>query len=498
MAVADFEETYEVFTNVVMSGEINDNVPIRVVLFDKESQFKEFAPRGSGAFFSPQLPLDPEPIPTLVMWGDVAGEARLTFQHELTHHLFRKALGATPPWLNEGLADYYATVRIDNGEVYIGEAQPRYSFYFGRGWRYKRRGGVVLTTMPVGEIPKADALFAMDNAVFYEQGNQELDANDDVPDDERKRRTAHYAGAWALVHMLAHSPAYGERWQAFLTALVAGKGYSAAMDEAFGPVMDSIPNAHHDYLLKQIRTAVKAQYTPKPRICPRAEEPVSDSNIKTLSAQLRSFRGRTSKEEIDPVVAMQADLNAAVQLDPQSSNALVHRGLFSLQTRDFDAAAKDLEAAFQRAPRNKNVLIGIARLCSLRAAAIRLPPLSFCETNGKTAHEFIVKSANTSYMHFLASVLLQQAQQPNEAFDHAKLAVKLDPGCIECLSRLAGLFHARGSIREAIALEERALAALPENVNGYVLEARIKQYRKDLIKAAKARKKDAESSGAQK
>lgn len=491
IALADFEETYDVFTGVVLSGEIIDPVPIRVVLFDQENDYKVFAPRGAGAFFTPTLPLDVEPIPTLVMWGDLVAEARMTFQHELTHHIFRNALGPVPAWLSEGLADYYSTVRVDGEEVYIGESNPRYEFYLNPNWAFVDTGPFLRYRIPVGDIPKADQLLAMDREGFYEQRNTDLDARGDVPIEESKRRTARYAGSWALVHMLAHQPAYGERWADLLSALVAGKGYVTAMDEAFGPVMDSIPAAHHEYLITHHRTAVKTKFTPKSRVCPKNEQPATESTVKALFAQLRPFRGRVSAEDVDADAAMQSDLDTAVQIDSQSAAPLLARGFYYLQIQDLDTAARDIESAYNKAPKDNNVLIGIARLCLNRKVA-GLPEIPFCTTNETSVRESIVKSAKTPFTHRLAARLLDRANQKDEAFEQAKRAVKLDQVCAPCLELLGEMLHERGMLREAIAYEERALAALPETANGSVIVKRIAQYRKELIEAAKARKKETE------
>lgn len=494
IALADFEETYDVFTSVVLSGEVVDPVPIRVVLFDKEADFKAFGPRGAGAFFAPSLPLDPEPIPTLVMWGDLVAQARLTFQHELTHHLFRNALGPVPPWLSEGLADYYATVRLQDGEVFIGEAQPKYEFYLNPNWHFIDTGPFVRAQIPIGDIPKADELLSLDHAGFYEYANKDLDPNGYVPVEEQKRRTARYAGSWALVHMLAHSPDYGERWAEFLTMLVAGKGYPAALDAAFGPVVDSIPKAHHEYMITHHRTAVKTKFMSNARVCPKDEQPLSEAKTKAVFANLRPFRGRTSEEETNPTDLMVTDLNSAVQLEPQSVEARVSRGLFGLLVEDFETSAKDFEAAYQKAPQSMNVMIGLARMCIARKAS-KQPALPLCDDNETNVREFIVKNAKTPYTHRLVSKLLLNANLPDDAFDQAKKAVKLDPGCSPCLDHLGQLLYDRGMLREAITFEERALAALPENADGRELAQRIRDYRKELIEDAKKRKRETEAVG---
>lgn len=487
IALADFEEAYDVFTGVVLSGEMIDPVPIRVVLFERESEYKAFAPRGAGAFFNPGFALDPEPIPTLVMWGDLVAEARLTFQHELTHHIFRNALGPVPTWLTEGLADYYATVRIENDEVYIGESNPTYEFYLNPNWAYVDTGPYLRYRIPVGDIPKANELMALDREGFYERGNKELDGHGDVPIEESKRRTARYAGSWALVHMLTHHPNYGERWAELLAGLAAGKGYPTAMDEAFGPVMDSIPAAFHEYLITHHRTAVKTKYVSKARVCPKAEQELSESRVKIMFAQLRPFRGRISAEDVAPEKAMEADLDSAVQLDSQSASARLHRGLFHLLTQNQEAALTDIEAAYQKAPQNRDVALGVARLC-LQNAEQSSAVQTFCTTNVPSVRDTLVKTANTPHSHLAVAMLLEQAKQSDAALDHAKRAVKQNPGCAPCLEVLGELLHTRGMIREAIVFEERALAALPETAKGDKLAERIRQYRKELIEAAKARK----------
>jgi tetratricopeptide (TPR) repeat protein len=188
---------------------------------------------------------------------------------------------------------------------------------------------------------------------------------------------------------------------------------------------------------------------------------------------------------------MQADLDTAVQLDSQNAAPLLSRALYDLQIRDLDAAERDIEAAYMTAPQDVQVLIGVARFC-LHRADEGLPATPFCTTNETTVRESIVKSAKTPYTHRLAARLFAGADQKENALEHAKRAVKLDPGCAPCLDLLGEMLHERGMLREAIAFEERALAALPETARGDEISKRIQQYRKELIEEAKARRKQVE------
>lgn len=69
----------------------------------------------AGVFFT-RLPGDLEPQPAVLSLGeDLADEDGELFLHELTHRFLHERYAAIPPWLNEGLAKYYETLRIDAG-----------------------------------------------------------------------------------------------------------------------------------------------------------------------------------------------------------------------------------------------------------------------------------------------------------------------------------------------------------------------------------------------
>jgi hypothetical protein len=50
--------------------------------------------------------------------------AEQTFVHELVHELMHRALGETPPWLNEGMAQYFSTLRLEDDRAVLGDPSP--------------------------------------------------------------------------------------------------------------------------------------------------------------------------------------------------------------------------------------------------------------------------------------------------------------------------------------------------------------------------------------
>ena len=97
---------------------------VSVVRFARSGDYEALAGQDTSGFHAPGLPLDIERQPTIVVAGDMKESARRTFVHEEVHELMHRAFGNTPTWLNEGLADYFSTLRIDGDRVLLGEVVP--------------------------------------------------------------------------------------------------------------------------------------------------------------------------------------------------------------------------------------------------------------------------------------------------------------------------------------------------------------------------------------
>ena len=47
-----------------------------------------------------------------------------TLRHELVHDVYARNFGAAPPWLNEGVAQYFSTVELIDGQIHIVGGPP--------------------------------------------------------------------------------------------------------------------------------------------------------------------------------------------------------------------------------------------------------------------------------------------------------------------------------------------------------------------------------------
>jgi hypothetical protein len=145
---------------------------------------------------------------TLLLRLDLRGDLRFrTVYHEYFHYLTRRNIGPLPPWLNEGLADYWATIDIRDEEILVG--RPDYDYLA----LLKRKAQLPLET-----------LFA---------------AGNDSPHYRREETmTLFYAQSWALTHFLQSDEGRRRELTAYVSRLGGGADALQAARETFGDLDD--------------------------------------------------------------------------------------------------------------------------------------------------------------------------------------------------------------------------------------------------------------------
>ncbi len=130
-------------------------------------------------------------------------------QHEAFHQFAHHTLGSElPPWLNEGLAEYFAEF-VFTGDAFVGGLVPPH-----------RRDRIV-ASLEAGSFVPLDRMFAL----THDQWNQHL-ARDN------------YDQAWSLVVFLMHGDdgRYRERFEQFLVLCSQGRGFQQAWRATFGNI----------------------------------------------------------------------------------------------------------------------------------------------------------------------------------------------------------------------------------------------------------------------
>ena len=173
-------------------------VPTRLILFTAGS-YEPFSLRGrSGQFF-----MTPYESLIVVDAADRSRPARVIAFHEYLHALVSESGLRVPLWLNEGLAEYYSTLRVTGSRVVLGEPPPRH--------RRLLRGRAFLS--------------------FEELLGLESGASDYL---DHEKASRFYAQSWLLVHFLMSDAERSGQMAAFLALGDRGVPTSAAFERAFG------------------------------------------------------------------------------------------------------------------------------------------------------------------------------------------------------------------------------------------------------------------------
>ncbi|ATC65045.1 hypothetical protein CMV30_14350 [Nibricoccus aquaticus] len=183
---------------------------VTVVIFDSERDFRPYKPLYKG---KPKEDLagvfqgfPDEVVIALTTEMDLEQTIPVIF-HEYVHLLMHARGYRLPPWLNEGVAELYSTITVENDQLKLGRDIPYHLMLLNRN-----------KLMPLSQ------LFSItQSSPDYNEGT---------------RRSLFYAQSWALLHYwdcgLAKEPQQFARKAKFLELLQMGLPADRSMQEAFG------------------------------------------------------------------------------------------------------------------------------------------------------------------------------------------------------------------------------------------------------------------------
>jgi tetratricopeptide (TPR) repeat protein len=177
--------------------------PVRLIVFASENAYEPYRLRAtSDAYYTGGTAGH-----YIAMY---AGKAEFRIAaHEFAHFALNASGLRLPPWLNEGLAELFSTLRVSENACELGGDLPVHSSIL------RRR-----TWMPLAE------LLAMPAESPVRQ--------------DRQGAALFYAETWALAEMLALSPEYGGRLPQLFVAAADGRTGAEALQAVYGKSPDAI------------------------------------------------------------------------------------------------------------------------------------------------------------------------------------------------------------------------------------------------------------------
>jgi len=299
------------------SGDESDR-ELRVVLFDSEKEFREYAPgqTTSGLY---QSGLERDYIVTYS-----SGELPRVVTHEFVHFLLHQTPAPLPRWFEEGTAELYSNAQINGKRVRIGkELEAHMNLLLARPW---------LTAKQLAAERPTEA-----------SSSQE---------DQDQAENMFYAESWALVHMLNLSPNYRDHMPQFAMLLAQGTDGSEAFQAAFGRdfahALADLPG-----YLKKIRSVKLDIPPPAPFVAPQVES-ISEVAANLLRADVALRRGLAKKAR---------DLfEQAAREHPDSATAQAGLGMLAMTQNRPGDARRYLEKAIQLDDKDATILFEYALL----------------------------------------------------------------------------------------------------------------------------------------
>lgn len=307
------EQFRDVFSRIFAKSKANSAIPITVVVFKSDGAFTPYKPlyKGKPASVSGYFQSG-EDVNYILLTSEVREtDPYAVIFHEYVHALTSDNSRPLPPWLSEGIAEYYSSFAVDSDEkkVSLGKAIANHVLYL-REQKF----------LPL------QRLFAVDH------GSPEYN--------ERDRQGVFYAQSWALVHymLLGDNGKRQPQFIRFVNALAAGEPVDDSFKQIFQTDYATLEKDLRNYIGRNAYYVQTLTFNEKLSFdADMQTAPLSEAETQYyLGDVLCRIRRREEGEEY---------LKRAVALDPKLAPALAALGINSLRRNQFAEALIYLEQA---------------------------------------------------------------------------------------------------------------------------------------------------------
>lgn len=311
--LAQFEQVRDFFQRLLGRSD-GRTTPIRVVAF---SSMKEYEPYRLNEFAIAYFGEGPE-RETIVM-SRLGDEEFHVAAHEYVHALVRRAGLRPPTWLNEGLAEFYSTLRPLGGKVIVGEVLPgRRNALLHEKW-----------------VPLPTILSVDHGSPYY---------------NEKNKAGSFYNESWALCHMLITTQEYRPGLVAVMKALDQGKTSEEALTAAYGKPVNAVDTDLQTYLRGNRFVAGEFPGKLINQKQPASVEPAPAFDVKVILADLAYHPGKNKEGAARDV------LTGLISEEPSRPEPWALQGYLELQQGHTGAAAECFEKSFALGGRGPRML----------------------------------------------------------------------------------------------------------------------------------------------
>ena len=307
------EQFREVFTVLFPKIQFNTPVPTTVVVFKSDDSYKPFKPSENIAgYFQP----GPD-VNYITLSTEVRGRQNpfTIIFHEYTHLLIENTFRDVPDWFNEGLAEYYSTLKTSDDQNFtLGIPISHHVFLL------RESNMIPLRT-----------LFEVDHKSPYYNNSE--------------KQRIFYAQSWALMHYLIIGNAGKvEQLGKFLELLGSQTPLDQAFQQAFGISFEVMEKDLREYVKKKRYNVLIGQFEEKLELdTDAAATPLPEAEAQAYLGDLILHSHGNGAHWY---------LEKALRLDPNLGMAHASLGMVYFREGNVDKAQASLERAIAADSRN--------------------------------------------------------------------------------------------------------------------------------------------------
>ena len=341
-----FEQMRAVFAQLLMKTRVRMPEPLEIIAVKSDKEYVQLAP------FVHNQPIS---APGVFLAGDdrnyivldlFADDSWRAISHQFAHLLLNYNYPPTPGWFDEGFAEYFSSLRLENKQAQMG-SDPELNL----SWREDLIGNQTEVRNP----PKS--LTALLSApVWLTIPDLFTMRHDTANYQEGSHNTLFYGESWIVMHYLLNKNKLSETGTYFGLAQNQKMPVEQAIQQAYGMSSSQLEQAVKDYFhslapLFQAEDAAKRPGTTNPsgeiyQFSVVGPEEIGASVQPVAEADAQAFLAEAALRLPEHREQAVKELQSIIS-QPKLENAVAHRALAwdHMEKKEFDQATEELEKA---------------------------------------------------------------------------------------------------------------------------------------------------------
>jgi len=230
-----FEQMRAAFANLLGKERLHQSIPLTIFALDNDKSYYQAAPLDQGQPIDAPGFLLPGEDQDFIVLNMSEGEPWRAVAHDFALMLLTYNYPPTQRWFDEGLADYFSSIRVDNRQVEVGgDPEPNFTANPSNG----RAGQSFIKTLARQDWIPLPELFAMRS-----------DASTGT------KQSLFRAQSWIVMHYLLHEKKLPETGAYFDFVLNQHLTAADAIQKAYGVSASELEPAIKDYFRSQFGSA---------------------------------------------------------------------------------------------------------------------------------------------------------------------------------------------------------------------------------------------------